>query len=424
MQTKAHCQTVLFVSNGHGEDTVGAQIARRVQVFAGDRLRLLAFPIVGAGNPYRQAGIPVVGPQAQLPSGGFGYLNIRNAIRDVLAGGVGMALRQLRFAWRHRDEWDAVVGVGDRVSLHLNDRILKKPMIWVAIAYSIRFVPPGGRFGSPGRWRPLLDDKVEAFVRDVDTQAALKAMGYPSRYVGNPMRDGLEPNPETRRRVELALRASGWDGSSPVVALLPGSRKDALLNLPGQLEVFKILYNETGGRIAGIVAWAPLDTTGTLAEVLKRAGWILQVGSDRHGQSWQAGAGEGVAFLADGSDRGPMVPLVRQAFPEILDLCTVVLGQAGTAVEQAVGLGKPAVTFPGKGMQVTPRFLAAQGRLLRGAVVVSDPAPRAVAREVLGILADPERYRTMAETGRRLMGLPGATDAIARRIVERFALEI
>src|SRR5690606_18311111 len=239
--------TVLFVSNGHGEDTVGAQIARRVQVFAGDRLRLLAFPIVGAGNPYRQAGIPVVGPQAQLPSGGFGYLNIRNAIRDVLAGGVGMALRQLRFAWRHRDEWDAVVGVGDRVSLHLNDRILKKPMIWVAIAYSIRFVPPGGRFGSPGRWRPLLDDKVEAFVRDV-----------------------LEANPETRRRVELALRASGWDGSSPVVALLPGSRKDALLNLPGQLEVFKILYNETGGRIAGIVAWAPLDTTGTLAEVLKR----------------------------------------------------------------------------------------------------------------------------------------------------------
>lgn len=424
MQTKAHCQTVLFVSNGHGEDTVGAQIAQRVQILAGDRLRLLAFPIVGAGNQYRHAGIPVIGPQAQLPSGGFGYLNIRNAVRDVLAGGLGMAMRQLHFVWRHRDEWDAVVGVGDRVSLHLNDRILKKPMIWVAIAYSVRFVPPGGRFGSPGRWRPLLDDKVEAFVRDADTQAALQAMGYPSQYVGNPMCDGLEPNPDIRRRVEVALWAAGWDGASPVIALLPGSRRDALLNLPGQLEVLKILHHETGGRIAGIVAWAPSDAAETLPEVLSGAGWMLQAGPDRCCANWQAGPGEGVAVLADPNLHGPIVPLVRNAFPEILDVCTVVLGQAGTAVEQAVGLGKPAVTFAGAGMQVTPRFLAAQARLLRGAVALSDPAPDAVAREVLAILRDPERYQTMAETGRRLMGLPGATNAIARRIVERFALEV
>lgn len=424
MQNDSRQRTLLFLSNGHGEDTIGAKIAERVQGLADNRLRLLAFPIVGAGDPYHRAGIPVIGPQAQLPSGGFGYLSIRNALRDVLAGGVGMALRQLHFAWRHRNEWDAVVGVGDRVSLHLNHRVLKKPMIWVAIAYSIRFVPPGGRFGSPSRWRPLLDDRIEAFVRDVDTQAALDRMGYPSKYLGNPMRDGLEPNPDTRRRVAAALRASGWDGSSPVVALLPGSRKDAILNLPRQLEVLRILHDQTGGRMAGIVAWAPSDTTGALAEVLRRAGWLLQTGAEGYGTHWQGGPGEGVAVLPNRGGNGPIVPIMRNAFPGILDACTVVLGQAGTAVEQAVGLGKPAVTFEGAGMQVTQRFLAAQARLLRGAVTLSDPAPEAVAHEVLAILSDRERYQTMAETGRRLMGPPGATDAIARRIVARFAPKI
>lgn len=421
MQQKAHARTILFLSNGYGEDTVGARIAQSVQALAGSRLRPVAFPIVGAGDPYRLVGIPVIGPRAHLPSGGFGYLNIRNAVKDVLAGSVGMALRQLQFAWRHRDEWDAVVGVGDKVSLHLNHRILRKPMIWVAIAYSIRCVPPGGRFGHPWLWRPVLDEEIEAFVRDAETRAALEAMGYPCPYVGSPMRDGLDPNPAVRRKVEVALQASGWDGSSPVVALLPGSRKDAFLNLRHQLEVFRILHSQSGGHVAGIVAWTPPDAGGALTDALREAGWELQGGARRCDREWRAARGEGVAVPAHAGKKGPAVPIVREAFPEVLDVCSIVLGQAGTAVKQAAGLGKPAVTFPGAGTQATPRFLTVQARLLRGAVTVSDPVPEAVAREVMAILSDPERYQAMAEVGRRLMGEPGATDAIARRIVERFA---
>src|SRR5690606_4761374 len=82
MQQKAHARTILFLSNGYGEDTVGARIAQSVQALAGSRLRPVAFPIVGAGDPYRLVGIPVIGPRAHLPSGGFGYLNIRNAVKD------------------------------------------------------------------------------------------------------------------------------------------------------------------------------------------------------------------------------------------------------------------------------------------------------------------------------------------------------
>lgn len=101
-------------------------------------------------------------------------------------------------------------------------------MIWIAIAYSVRFVPESGRFGSVSHWRPLLEPDEEAFVRDPDTQAALEARGYPVCYVGNPMRDGLDCQPDICQRVEAALKATGWDGFCPVIVLLPGSRKDAL----------------------------------------------------------------------------------------------------------------------------------------------------------------------------------------------------
>ncbi|MBO8140923.1 MAG: hypothetical protein H0Z37_01915 [Firmicutes bacterium] len=51
---------------------------------------------------------------------------MKHALIDELAGGARLVARQLRFLLRYRPTWDAVVGVGDRVSLHLNHRILKK----------------------------------------------------------------------------------------------------------------------------------------------------------------------------------------------------------------------------------------------------------------------------------------------------------
>jgi len=42
MQQKAHARTILFLSNGYGEDTVGARIAQSVQALAGSRLRPVA----------------------------------------------------------------------------------------------------------------------------------------------------------------------------------------------------------------------------------------------------------------------------------------------------------------------------------------------------------------------------------------------
>ena len=48
----------------------------------------------------------------------------------------------------------------------------------------------------------------------------------------------------------------------------------------------------------------------------------------------------------------------------LLKQADIAIAMAGTATEQFVGLGKPAVIFPGEGPQFTYAFAEAQSRLL------------------------------------------------------------
>src|SRR5690606_21491486 len=101
----------------------------------------------------------------------------------------------------------------------------------------------------------------------------------------------------------------------------------------------------------------------------------------------------------------------------ILRECHLVVGLAGTANEQAAGLGKPVVAFPGPGFQATETFLTDQRRLLGEAVSVAPPQPQEGAREVCRIASDPDRYRRMSEAGKAAMGRAGAAERMAAQIV-------
>src|SRR5690554_3165361 len=59
---------ILLLSNGHGEDAMGAILATALR---DENLVVDAFPLVGTGRAYTQADIPVVGVQQVMPSGGF-----------------------------------------------------------------------------------------------------------------------------------------------------------------------------------------------------------------------------------------------------------------------------------------------------------------------------------------------------------------
>ena len=93
---------------------------------------------------------------------------------------------------------------------------------------------------------------------------------------------------------------------------------------------------------------------------------------------------------------------------------------AGTATEQFIGLGKPAIIIPGKGPQFTPAFAEAQTRLL-GASVTLVEQPNQVAGALQCLLNDPDRLQTIVENGRRRMGEPGAAQRIATCLLEKMS---
>ncbi|HEY8531208.1 MAG TPA: hypothetical protein VIL08_03065, partial [Limnochorda sp.] len=150
----------------------------------------------------------------------------------------------------------------------------------------------------------------------------------------------------------------------------------------------------------------------TLAvKALEEAGWTVpSVPEEAPGAGyWLAPKGGGPARLW--MNTGLFGPMLRA--------CQLAVGLAGTANEQAAGLGKPVVAFPGPGFQATPAFLRDQKRLLGEALEVTGPEPQAVAEAVFGILSDSERYRRMAEAGWAVMGRPGAARRMARQILTR-----
>jgi uncharacterized protein (TIGR03492 family) len=105
------------------------------------------------------------------------------------------------------------------------------------------------------------------------------------------------------------------------------------------------------------------------------------------------------------------------AFADALLRASVVVGLAGTANEQAAGLGRPVVTFPGPGAQFGPAFLAMQHRLLGDAVMPTRTWQEA-AEAVLRLLGDGDERARRGAIGRARMGPPGGTQRIAAALLE------
>ena len=101
------------------------------------------------------------------------------------------------------------------------------------------------------------------------------------------------------------------------------------------------------------LALVPSLDDDSLQRLSKRCGWHLENG---------VLAREGA--LA--------VNVRRGSFSDVLQHSDLVIGMAGTAIEQAVGLAKPVLQLPGQGPQFTAAFAEAQRRLLGPTVFCAD----------------------------------------------------
>ena len=394
---------ILFISNGHGEDAIGAHLAKTMTELQ-PSLELEAVPIVGRGNPYEHAGVRVLGPRWNPPSGGFTYTSLSHFKKDWQDG-----LRQKT----HEQHWavrntkaDVVMVVGDVYALWVTFSFAfkeAKPRVFQYQPLVSRYYQDGmnttdklerssrvtvDSFVLPERCYMQRVEKV--FARDERSAAWLRELGVPhAQFAGNIMMDLLSP--------ELELQT--LDGR-PVLALLPGTRNDYLFSLPIMLE--------TAALLPELQSFAALSNNLDALELPTGWVWTTQMLADNLTQ---------VARHTSGIQ----VPMLEPGFAALLHAASVVLGTSGTGNEQAVGLGKPVIGFPTTGPQYLESFAKAQKRLLGAGLTLSKPDPKALARAVRTVHQDQHFREQVKHLGLERMGLPGAAKRIALEILNQIA---
>lgn len=393
---------VTLLSNGHGEDAVGASLARAF-LEASPGLELRAFPTVGRGRAYEALGLPILGPRREMPSGGWMMDTASAFWADLRAGFLPMTAVQMRDLGRL--ETDRLVVIGDIYALLLSTLVRTSARFYVQTLVSAHlWTPHRNRHRSQGQTqdRPtrypnryfmerisaperFLMRRVvrQSYVRDALTAECLERYGLSVRALGNPMLDALAYE-------ALPVRLSK---QAPVVALLPGTRSYREEALETMLETLHHWPEATG-----LVAW-----TGETLPSLAAWQW-LEVASN----VWQG---------RHPSAHNP-VYLCKNRFAGVLHAAQLVLGTAGTANEQAAALGRPVVSFPVLPLY-SDAFVANQKRLLGDALSVCARDPVSLAQGLRGLWASSERYEQAVQAGRARMGPAGGSAAIVRDILSR-----
>ena len=389
---------ILLISNGHGEDLNGGLIADQLLALR-PGLELQALPIVGDGQAYRRRGLTLLHQGAPLPSGGMVYQGL-NLWRDLAAGLVQQTLQQFWVAWRRGREADLVLCIGDHVPMAFA-LLTGRPSVVFLVSTSSHY-EGRLRLSAFSRWFCRRPKVRTVLTRDAFTARDLQAQGLErARFCGYPIMD-FAPAPAAAAAPDLAL-----PDAATAIALLPGSRfPECLHNLVLLLRLCALLDQQQPERRWCFHAAVLRGTEGDdLAALAAAAGWTLEPGVLRS------------------PDRRVEVLLRSDAFAAILRSSDLVLGMAGTAVEQAVGLGKPVVQIPGRGPQFSYAFAEAQMRLLGPAVFTVGKGPagevelKEAATLILRLLADPELPARCSAIGLERVGAPGGSRGIAEAVL-------
>jgi uncharacterized protein (TIGR03492 family) len=279
---------------------------------------------------------------------------------------------------RQRERHRVVVAIGDVYGLWMA-AVAGLPVVFIATAKS--------NYNEPHRAieRALLRRLAHViFTRDEITAQTLRRSGLPARFVGNPLMD-------TIGGMGTSLKAAP---TQPTVVILPGSRADADANLEPLLRVCAQIGAHL--RVHFVCALAPAVDLMRVKSTASASGWNID---------------------GDGLRRDGITVTLTRAFGDAIRAADVVVGLAGTANEQAAGLGKPVVTFVGPGAQVSPQFVALQQRLLGDALIVA-PSWQDAAEAVVRLLGNPAERTTRGTVGRQRMGEPGAVPRIASAILD------
>ncbi len=397
---------VLLLSNGHGEDLSGSLVAKALRERG---ISVEALPLVGHGEPYRQAGIPVLGRTRTYSTGGLGYTSALGQLTELLQGQPLYFLQRLWLLRQQRRRFALVVAVGDLLPV-LGAWLGGLPSAVYLVAYSSHYE---GRLRLPWPcgWLLRRHSMRAVWSRDALTAADLsQQLQRPVQFLGNPFLDPVAgpPHASPAQSPQQAGRRHQR------LALLPGSRlPEAARNLELMLRLLaylpKSLRQPSRLRVeAALVRQLNTEIVGSLATPL---GWQLKAPERLVGHGLEVELGWG-------------------RFADILQNADLVVSMAGTAAEQAVGLAKPVLQLAGRGPQFTEGFAEAQRRLLGpglhcapGAVgsTAALATSAGLAAELLEALADPQRAPALQQQLQReaelRIGAPGGSERMAEAIM-------
>ena len=365
----------LFISNGHGEDWIAAAIVAQLP----KSIAVEAYPMIGAGNAY--AGVcQTVGPRASLAS--EGWRNVKGSLRrDLTSGGLATVPPALKFLRQIRGKYDRIIVVGDMVGVFACLATGNRGLFYLDV-----YKTGAARlYSAPERWA-IKQACQTVFCRSDNLARTLEHLGVDARSAGNVMMDTIprgEYDARARRSKPLA------------VTLLPGSRALTAESFALQVGALRSLSPEQRPDIFLAVAGS-INVDELARETgLRRTATLSAESAD----------------LGELSDGDLTIHMARgSAMGNLLDASDIVMSQAGTATVQALGLGKPAITFI-NARDRRSRFTDEQMLFGDARTVVMAEAP-AISAALKRLLSDEEERRRLANVGRQRIGGPGAMQAI------------
>ncbi len=432
---------LLCISNGHGEDAIALRILQQLQALPNSP-EISVLPIVGEGKAYSHLpNVSIIGPVQQMPSGGFIYMDWQQLQKDVKAGLLKLTIAQFQAVRHWAKSGGFILAVGDIVPL-LFAWLSGANYAFVGTAkseYYLRdeagFLPRLTKFERFEGWsgsvyvpweRWLMNRKrcKAVFPRDSLTTETLQKFGITAIDAGNPMMDDLDIS-----NINYKLTDFNTDFTEKqrglVVTLIPGSRIPEAYNNWQQIlravdSLMKVYQNKDNNQdnarsLHFLGAIAPSLSLDRLQHQLEIYGWKRKDNQEDIKKTPKINDINAWYF----TQKNSALILSQNAFSECLHKGDLAIAMAGTATEQFIGLGKPAIAIPGNGPQFTPAFAEAQSRLLGPSLVLVNQ-PTEVGNVIKRLFKDPDWLHLIAENGKLRMGNPGASRRIAEYLIEIF----
>lgn len=367
---------ILFISNGYGEDSFAALVLSEfLKEIAKEEISCFVdiLPLVGEGKAFAELAhsfpnrIRLLHSSPHLPFGGV-YLGgpLRRLFRflgDLLGGGLHNTCSAIRILLRSSSSFDMVVGVGDVFPLLLGFLFARKKVYLFACAHTALLRRKGKPYERLGRITAHLFRHCakKVYTRDAPTALWFKNLGIKAEFLGF-----VGPGVPHSKDKEIIL-------------FLPGHRRDWKENLCFLCKAIALSKEDLVPFPLHFV-FPPERTIPEVVKAIQEAGGTIFSSSSFR-----------IENLPVSFSRGDYLTHLGRA--------RLIVGFAGTALEQAACLGIPCLEpYRKDAIQVNRHFLQTrQALLLREALIQGGDTPEETAAILKSVLANLSRFQKEAQ---------------------------